>query len=439
MKNIIVGLLAVFVCSATYGANDESSKLAIYQYAVYLLPDSDGDPTATVKELVASDFADFSIIEKVDGPPAEPLLLLTTVSDVKDSYAPPDMESLSYKGRGLSRDQGLALQESETALVIDVGYPLTMASIAFPAALQLMAAVAEKHNGLIWDEATREVFTVAAWRERRIDTWNEGVPNVQDHTAIHAYKNGDYVRAITLGMEKFGQPDIVVNDFAWSNNRAIGSLINLVTQTLIEGGVLDDKLSLAIDIQAIRNTEAREDLLASLFDNAEPALRLSFKPEVPDEGDPDNFLLAILFDSAAGASPQEQQEALLSTLFGSADAITYVDHDAQLLAASEAAQKKLPRLRDAFSAGLEPGEFIYVKAPFTTADGGSEWMWVEIINWEGNTIRGLLQNDPYHVPDLKAGAEVTVNMDEIFDYIRVRADGTREGNETGRIMQQYSQ
>ena len=439
MKKIIASLLAVVVGCNAYAADDEPERLAIYQYALYVLPDAEGDPVATVRRLVAEKYTGFSVVTEVDGPPTEPLLLLTMANDVQAAYAPPDMESIGYFGRGLSREQALAVQDSQQALIVDFAYPARLTPTAFPDALNLLAAIAAEHDTLIWDEATREIFTLDAWRERRIDTWNDGVPSSEDHTTIHAYRNGDYVRAITLGMAKFGLPDIVVNDFGWSNNRSVGSLINLVTQTLIEGGDFNDDFSLDIDINAIKNDEVRESLLASLLDNAEARLRLPFKPEDPEEGDPENFLLEVRFDTEPGVSIHEQQEILLGKLFGSEDSITYVDHDEELLAASEAARAKLPQLRTDFNAGLAPGEFIYVKAPFTTTDGGNEWMWVEVIQWEDKAIRGLLQNDPFHVPELKAGAEVAVDMDEVFDYIRQFADGTGEGNETGRIMQRAQQ
>jgi uncharacterized protein YegJ (DUF2314 family) len=61
-------------------------------------------------------------------------------------------------------------------------------------------------------------------------------------------------------------------------------------------------------------------------------------------------------------------------------------------------------------------------------------MWIEVIGW-GETIKGILQNEPFNVPNLRAGAEVHVTQDKIFDYIRYYPDGTSEGNETGKLIQ----
>ncbi|REN17115.1 DUF2314 domain-containing protein, partial [Mycobacterium tuberculosis] len=88
------------------------------------------------------------------------------------------------------------------------------------------------------------------------------------------------------------------------------------------------------------------------------------------------------------------------------DSVTRVKHNDELLAASKAATAQLPKLREAFAKGLQPGEYILVKAPFTTRDGGNEWMWVEVARWNGDAIEGLLKNEPVDVPGLHAGQMV---------------------------------
>ena len=133
--------------------------------------------------------------------------------------------------------------------------------------------------------------------------------------------------------------------------------------------------------------------------------------------------------------PSAKQEALLSSLFGWEDAITPVKHNEALLAASQRAKAKLPALRKDFAAGLNPGEFIQVKAPFKTPDGGQEWMWVEITAWEGANIKGILKNEPFNIPSLHAGQIVQVKQEDVFDYIRQYPDGRQEGNETGAIIE----
>ena len=126
---------------------------------------------------------------------------------------------------------------------------------------------------------------------------------------------------------------------------------------------------------------------------------------------------------------------MLGALFGSEDSVQRVRHTNELLEASKAANAKLPALREAFRRGLQPGEYIQVKAPFATPDGGNEWMWVEVTSWDGDVISGLLRNEPANIPGLHAGQMVKVSQSKVFDYIRRDANGHEDGNETGKILQ----
>ena len=190
-----------------------------------------------------------------------------------------------------------------------------------------------------------------------------------------------------------------------------------------------------LDIRAIKNTELRELMLAYPESNTTSTALLSLQQGVWEEGDPRNRLLEITFERYDGVDLHEKQDNMLSSLFGWEDAVAPVEHDDELLLASQQAREKLPSLRAAFNAGLTPGEFIVVKAPFATPDGDNEYMWVEVVSWEGTKIKGVLKNEPYNIPDLHGGQIVEVSQDIVFDYVRRFPDGTEEGNETGKIIE----
>ena len=69
-------------------------------------------------------------------------------------------------------------------------------------------------------------------------------------------------------------------------------------------------------------------------------------------------------------------------------------------------------------------------------DEGNEWMWIEVLRWDDDHLNGVLQNDPFHIKDLKEGAKVSVKVGDAFDYILYHSDGTMEGNETGKLIEQ---
>lgn len=405
------------------------------QFAIYSLPEPTHEPLAELDKLLQTEPTPFRRVDQTEREPESPCLAARIESDPKTEYAPPDMQSLQYFGRGLTREQAEALQDTKAVLILDFAYPAEGAWDSLRSALALTRSLAETTGGLIWDEATREVFSPEAWNERRLAPWKDGVPDISKHVAIHAYNDGDHVRVVTLGMEKFGLPDVVVEKFSWSLNRNMGHVVNLFIQAIAEGAPLSVPGNFDLDMRSIKNDQVREPQVTSLMPNATGVALLRLRTGTRDEGDPANRLIAIGFDRGAGPDIYAKQESVLAKAFGTVDALTMVKHNEAIEAASRAARRKLPDLRADFNAGLEPGEFIMLKAPFKTKDGGREFMWVEVMSWNGDRIKGLLKNEPEHVPELHAGQSVDIAEHDVFDFIRKRADGTSEGNETGKLIE----
>lgn len=307
------------------------------------------------------------------------------------------------------------------------------------AAYELTEALSKKTGGLLWDEETREVFSPTAWDESRLGDWPETGPDISRHTVIHAYQSGEYIRAITLGMAKFGLPDVVVDGFSWSLNQSMGNVVNLFCQAIAEKGELEIEGQFDLVIDDIKHEKIRTAMLESLKTNATKTARLSLVDGRWEEGDPDNPLIEITFDRYSGNDVHARQDLMLGGLFGFEDSITPVRESEKLTAASQKARTKLPGLRADFVSGLEPGEYIMLKAPFGTSNDGTEWMWVEVSSWKGDDIEGVLKNEPFDVPELHAGQIVKISESDVFDYLRVLPDGSAEGNETGNVIDAQDQ
>jgi uncharacterized protein YegJ (DUF2314 family) len=393
-----------------------------FQYAIYYLPLPSRDPSALLPLLLADEKHWLKVVNEMEEAPNDPLVHAYSCDKVQEKYAPPDVEYLQLFGRGLTREQAEKLHKCERAFIMDFGHPGRRVWEALQTANRVAEMMARETGGLLWDEETREVFRPDEWHKRRVASWTDLVPNVSDHTTIHSYKSDEYVRAITLGMSKFGLPDVVIEDFSWSLNRNMGNLINSFCQSMAEGAVVKESGPFDLEMESLKS-------------NSTAVALLTLKKGTWEEGDPKNRLIEIAFDRYSGSDVHARQENMLSSLFGWEDRLTTVRHDEQLLAASRNAKAKLPMLYKAFTKGLEPGEFILVKAPFETTDGGNEWMWVEITAWKGNKIKGLLKNEPSNIPSLHGGQLVEVKQEDVFDYMRHYPDGREEGNETGAIIE----
>jgi uncharacterized protein YegJ (DUF2314 family) len=432
----VVLLLPGFASAAQqrFPAGSPMSNQMAFQYAVYFLPTPSKDPMAHLRTTLRKKPSNPQLVSELPRALTQPVMTAYLMKDVAEKYPAPDLKSLQYFGRGLSRQQALAVQKSEQVLIMSFGHSRTYVWSALKAATEIVETLARETNGLIWDEETREIFTPDEWHKRRIESWTGILPNVSTHTTIHAYNNDEYVRAITLGMAKFGLPDVVVQNFSWSLNRDMGHLVNAFSQALAEGGQIATAGEYELNFQTIKDRGLRDGYVKSLMPNATAVARLTLIQGVTEEGDPHNRLIEIAFDEYPGVDVHARQDAMLSSLFGWEDAIKRIRHDEELSAASKRAKAKLPALRKAFTEGLAPGEYIQVKAPFTTPENANEWMWVEIAEWKGNRIKGLLKNEPFAIPGLHGGQIVQVREEDVFDYIRRYPNGKEEGNETSKII-----
>jgi uncharacterized protein YegJ (DUF2314 family) len=204
---------------------------------------------------------------------------------------------------------------------------------------------------------------------------------------------------------------------------------------MVEGAALKSAGVYDLDLRAIGHAVVRDSQLPTLKPNGTAVAKLSLVKGRSESGDPRNRLVEISFDRYPGPDHYARQDAMLSALFGAEDSVTRVNHTRELQAASDAARAKLPALRDAFNRGMRPGEYVLLKLPFATPKGGTEWMWVEVMSWNGDAISGLLKNEPVDIPTLHGGQIVKVSQSKVFDYLRRDANGRDEGNTTGTILQ----
>lgn len=296
-------------------------------------------------------------------------------------------------------------------------------------------ALTKEKKVVIADLVSIEFYSPTTWKTRRVDAFQDQTIDITGHVTIHIYREGEFCRAVTLGMSNFCLPEISIRNFPCSDQISYGNLINAVTQTLVENPFINADSTLHVELKKIKNKKMRDLLLSDIKTDAQLATSVKLKWASPEEGDNPFVQLLIAFENPKYSSPQEEAHQLVADLFGMQESYTVAQHDDELLAASENAKKRLPELRALFNKGLDPGYSIMVKAPFETPDGGHEWMWVEVTRWKGEQMEGVLQNDPYEIPDLKVGAIVIFSELEVFDYMLNKPDGTSEGNETGKILE----
>jgi uncharacterized protein YegJ (DUF2314 family) len=409
-----------------------------FTYSVYLLPGhSHGKQSiALSKQLLRTRYKGLKLVKEIPEQAVQGSIVSVHLEEnVPENYAPPTLESLKYRGEGLSPQQKSHLQKSRQAIILQFAHSKEHVWDSLFSATKLAEDLARESGGLILDEETRQVFTPKAWHLRRLASWAGNTPKLANQFTIDLYPTNDYMRAISLGMAKFGLPDLVIQEIPRSSDKHAADLINIFAQKMAEGAIVPGSGKFNLDIHSINNDDLRTSELKSLQEHASSKACLLLKPGKQEEGDPENRLLELSAELYSGPDLHARQDNMLSSLFGWKDVAHNVEHTPEILAERDRERARLPALHKAFDAGLQPGEYIQVKAPFNVREGGHEWMWVEITRWHGKTITGTLQNEPVAVRDLHAGQVVQVQEDDVFDYIRSYPDKHREGNTTGKLLE----
>jgi hypothetical protein len=428
---ILVSFAPAGGAGETLPAGPLQTDVVAFQIGIYYPSTPSADPMATVAALAAKGWPTLTLTKALTKP-AGPTLHARSEMNVPANYKVADTAMLGYFGRGLSKADVSALQESKQALILSFFHPSSHTFEGLRTAYSLAEQVARATGGFLWDEETREMFSADKWHAMRLADWTGKLPEVSKSTTIHSYKHGELVRAVSLGMNKFGLPDLVIDQFPWSSGDPMGHMMNIVAQSLVEGAIVGPKGQFDIDPGTIAHAQSRA-VFAEMMANGTPA-HVTLAVATADKGDPDNRLVEIRFDRYPGANAQERQDAMLHAVFGTKRQIKRVDHDNALKLESARAKQAFGAMQSDFARGLQPGEYILVKAPFATTKGGTEWMWVELISWKGKALEGLLRNEPFDIPAMHKGQTVKVAFDDVFDYLRVYADGRQAGNTTQAII-----
>lgn len=390
----------------------------------------------SIKKELKTIFPDIKFVDDAPEKIDKTMAYMEAIIDVAEVYPAHDVEYLAYYAEGFSKEQKEQLKMSKNAFILVFYFEK---KDVFTHSKKLFDWVYKKiknTNYVVYDGEVREYYSPKTWKRDRVDAWENGIPNAMQQLTIHSYRKDEYCRSITFGMQRFGLPDLVIDDSPCTNVTSANQLLTIMGQLLLEGKQIQEKV-LIVNLDAIQNTILKNLIPEIVQENASKKATINFYTTfLQEEGDPFNTLYKVNFENDAYENPQAYENEVYKKIFGVKDEVTSINHNEEILAASERAKKRLPALQKLFNNGLNQSSLL-LKAPFPKDDGGNEWMWIEVTKWDDETIEGILQNDPYYIKNLKSGAKVTVQQAAIFDYILYKADGSSEGNETGRLIQKY--
>lgn len=423
-------------CAAPRPVNESlTAKSGLLGIFVYYPSAPKVDALKEAKSLVAKHAPEFKWHDSLPKDSASAPMPWVAGKPFDSNVNPPPVDFLDFKGRGLSTEEKNAVARSAKGFLLTFHLPARDFSKSFVKANGIVLEFARNTGGYVHDQETREVFSVEAWRSTRT-TESADLVTVSKHITIHGYRNGDYLRAVTLGMMKFGLPELAVSEFRSDEGSGVQRLINVLAQRMAEGPLEVKAGRVELRVGDLRASPFRKSIEDGIQAGGKSKAALCLNDKKPEPGDVENRLLELNFDLSGGGDKHAHRNAFLFELFGArpSDVSLAKSTDAELAAASRKARTEMGRLREEFNKGLPAGNRLSVKAPFRAPDGSTEFMWVEVARWDSSGIRGLLSSTPRNVKNLRAGQEVTVPESDFYDYMRVHADGAVTGNETTKIL-----
>jgi uncharacterized protein YegJ (DUF2314 family) len=144
----------------------------------------------------------------------------------------------------------------------------------------------------------------------------------------------------------------------------------------------------------------------------------------------ENIVLPISDEVIVAMKGEDSLKALRNS--SNAAVIGASGDDPEMLAATAEARKTWPDFVKAFRNKPENSESFSAKFPFDAPDQ-KEFMWVEVVSINGETVVGRLGNDPVWVKDLKLGDEVKMKVSRLSDWMYLK-DGEIVGGYTVKVL-----
>lgn len=334
----------------------------------------------------------------------------------------PKGAALESMTAALTADERAALPALTTVVIVTARSPVTRDAIAARAGFSVASTLAGSLDGLVYDEVLHRIEGAKTFAGHAISSPLGGSVWRDDRVTVQLYEQDDgTARLLTLGMRRFGAPDLDVEGASMNSGHAMGTLVDRVAERLVRGAKL----------APIALTDGDDDA------GDTPKGDLVEAPH--HEGDPDNIVLRFV---PLGAHDPAAYDALVARVFGHVDGVVAAPDSPALAAIATRARAAFPGVADAFAREHASGATLLVKLPFhvTSLDGSVtdagplEWMWVSVSSVDDAGIEGTLANTPVYVADLRSGSPVKAPRDQIADYVLEHGDGGKLGGDSMRAL-----
>lgn len=317
---------------------------------------------------------------------------------------------------GMTAHERARKRAARSRVVVGIAAAPSPAWLPQRAVRWLAFAVAALEDGVVYEPAAMSFA-----RPRVEYGFGDGERvRMQDQLAVPTSDTPLGVQITTLGMPRFGLPNLTMSGVPGGQAGAAGRVVNAVAAALVHLAERYDHGTFTVGALPLTRRDFGGD-----DDGVVTAVELSHTPfgdetmlGIAPVGGAD---LAAWLEGVAARAP-----VLVPVLQADVD-------DPELAAAEAEARATLPGVKGRFYGRPIPKETLSVKTGFPTPDGGVEHMWVAVDRWEGDRLVGTLANDPEQIPSLKCGDRAEVAEADLEDWI-VSEGGGMEGAFTVKVL-----
>jgi uncharacterized protein YegJ (DUF2314 family) len=335
-----------------------------------------------------------------------------------DELPVPSMQSLQYFGRGFDQSKANRIMESDYSVSFIGVAPFDKDHTLLKKITECVGGIASKYNAFVFDAADSLTFTSDSFEKLRLDEIKKGLYSASQF-GVRAYRVEKGLRSVSMGLEKFGQPNLVIENFSEHHMSYMDKLFTMVLQSVIESPVKVTPGPMAIDIKHIVNPVVRSNLDASIGPVGTGKAKLVLKKAMSLDGDPSE-LLAISFKNSPSDDLWIEQADLLSSVFGRDRDVSSVPDSVSLESAIASAKMRVKSILDERHALEKDGMRLLVAVAMKET---KEVVWVEVTEWIEQIGIGILLSNPIHTKSHSSGMKYKFNYESIMDYKLYGTDG----------------
>ncbi len=339
---------------------------------------------------------------------------------------------IPFNSRELSESDLKTLTESRMIVRLRLSTPGNGRRDHLTFMIRFVEVIRSLTGGVVQDAVSHTLWGADAWGTRVVA---RPTANLTDsHLQFEILDEGDTVWIHSHGMQKFGLPDLEIEDVPRESARVGLRLMHLISETILKlraESKLDFDRPAAIDettLQFLMQYNPRDP------EGHFPGGSLTIRPFVRDY-DPESpatlrhtlKLLEGRYQAVAVSEPPKAEDETA----GEGDAPTFDPEKEELrrrlTEAHRQARAALPQFKQSFRDHSPEDAVHAVKICFPAEEGGMEWMWISLDAWRGDSLVGHLENTPVVRTDMRKGARIQVSEHEIYDWAISRPGGEIEG------------